>query len=146
MCMNTEPLVLADNRRKQGRARGKRAKAQAMGEGPHRRLIKGEIMKQLAVVLAFIGALVVGASAHGNNEHVRGVVTQITETAITVQVSPGVVKTLTLGGHSMFEKGGKRMQRVDVNVGDRVVVDVAKGSSEAGLIRFSAPKTSAEKR
>jgi hypothetical protein len=103
-------------------------------------------MKQLALVLAFIGALVVGASAHGNNEHVRGVVTQITETAITVQISPGMVKTLTLGSHSMFEKGGKRMQRADVNVGDRVVVDVAKGSSEAGLIRFSASKTSAEKR
>ena len=102
-------------------------------------------MKQLALVLVCIGALAYGVSAHGNNDHVRGVVTQITETAISVQVSSGVVKTLTLGSHSTFEKGGKRMQRTDVAVGDRVVVDVAKGSSEAGLIRFSAPKAAAAK-
>ena len=103
-------------------------------------------MKRLSLVLIVIGALVAGASAHGNNDHVRGVVTEITATSIAVQVSPGVVRTLTLGGHSMFEKAGKRMQRSDVKVGDRVVIDVAKGSSEAGLIRFSTlPKAPAEK-
>jgi hypothetical protein len=102
-------------------------------------------MKTLAIALALVGGLVIGASAHGNNEHVRGVVTQITDTAITVQIASGGTKTLTLGSHSMFEQAGKKMQRSDVKVGDRVVIDVAKGSSEAGLIRFSAAKAPAAK-
>ena len=46
-------------------------------------------MKRLAVLTLFLAFVSAGTAvlAHGNNDHVRGVVTQISAASVTVQVS-----------------------------------------------------------
>jgi hypothetical protein len=98
-------------------------------------------MKRLAVLILFISFVCAGTAvlAHGNNDHVRGVVTQISTASVTVQVSDQTTKTLTLNDKTTFEKSGQAAHASDLKVGDRVVIDVPKGTSEALLIKFGAP-------
>ena len=98
-------------------------------------------MKRLAVLILFLSFVSAGTAvlAHGNNDHVRGVVTQISTASVTVQVSDQATKTLTLNDKTTFEKSGQAAHASDLKVGDRVVIDVPKGTSEALLIKFGAP-------
>src|SRR6266540_1144759 len=99
----------------------------------------GDVMKQL--IALFFALLTAGTVtfAHGNNDHVRGVVTQVSATSVTVEVSPQVTKTLTLNDKTTFERSGKSAKLADLKVGDRVIVDVPKGTTEASSIKFGAP-------
>lgn len=96
-------------------------------------------MKRLAVLVAWLLFTASLAFAHGDNDHVRGVVTQLAPTSITVHVSATVEKTLTLNNKTTFERGGRAARFGDLKVGDRVVIDVPKGTTEARLIKFGAP-------
>ena len=96
-------------------------------------------MKRLLVLIALLLASGTLAFAHGDNDHVRGVVSQLSQTSITIQVSATVAKTLTLNNKTTFEQTGKPARFGDLKIGDRVVVDVPKGSTEARQIRFGAP-------
>lgn len=96
-------------------------------------------MKRLGLVLSAVLVVAVAAFAHGNNDHVRGVVTQISEQSVTVQLQDQTSSTLTLNAQTTYEKSGKTVQVGVLKVGDRVVVDVPKGTKEARLIRFGPP-------
>ena len=96
-------------------------------------------MKRLALLVLATVVLGTIASAHGNNDHVRGVVTQLSATSVTVQVSGQSTKTLSLNDKTTYEKSGRPVHLADLKIGDRVVIDVPKGSSEALSIRFGAP-------
>lgn len=96
-------------------------------------------MKQLALLMTAVLTMGTLTFAHGNNDHVRGVVTQVTATAVTVQVSETVAKTLSLTAKTTFERSGRSARAAELKIGDRVVVDVPKGTTEALLIRFGAP-------
>jgi uncharacterized protein HemX len=98
-------------------------------------------MKQMtiaALVLALGLALGVPAFAHGNNVHVRGVVTQISAQSITVQLANKTSKTLALNARTTFERAGKPAAMGDLKVGDRVVVDVPKNTNEALEVQIGA--------
>jgi hypothetical protein len=98
-------------------------------------------MKRIAALTLLFAFVSAGTAllAHGNNDHVRGVVTQISAASVTVQVSAQSTKTLTLNDKTTFEKSGQAAQATDLKVGDRVVIDVPKGTTEALLIKFGAP-------
>lgn len=96
-------------------------------------------MKRLTLLIAAVFATATVALAHGDNDHVRGVVTQVTATSVTVQVSETVAKTLSLNNKTTFERSGRSARAGELKIGDRVVVDVPKGTTEARLIRFGAP-------
>jgi len=85
----------------------------------------------------------VSLSAHGNNAHVRGVVTQVSAQSITVQLSNNTTKTLSISSKTTFERAGKPAAASDVKVGDRVVIDVPKNSSEALEVQIGAAKAAA---
>jgi exosome complex RNA-binding protein Rrp4 len=91
-----------------------------------------------AVVFVLIWALGTAAFAHGNNDHVRGVVTQISAQSITVQLANKTSKTLTLSAKTTFERAGKPAGMNDLKVGDRVVIDVPKNTSEALEVQIGA--------
>jgi hypothetical protein len=98
----------------------------------------------LAAITFTLGlALVVPAFAHGNNVHVRGVVTQVSATSITVQQANNTAKTVTLSAKTTFLKAGKAAAMADVKVGDRVVIDLPKGSTEALEVQIGAAKAAA---
>lgn len=90
--------------------------------------------------LCFAGAI---AFAHGDNDHVRGVVTQISATSVTVQTTDKATKTLAITATTKFQKSGASATAADLKVGDRVVIDVPKGKSEASIINFGPPKKAA---
>jgi hypothetical protein len=98
-----------------------------------------------AAVFALGLAFGTTALAHGNNAHVRGVVTQISAQSITVQLADNTSKTLTLNPKTSFQRAGKPASMSDLKVGDRVVIDVPKNSSEALEVQFgAAPKKAAK--
>ena len=93
-------------------------------------------MKRLATLitsLALSGTLVF---AHEGNDHVRGVVTELSPQSITVQTTDKKTTTLKVTGKTTFKLGGKTAQLADLKVGDRVVVDVPPKSSEALLVQI----------
>ena len=96
----------------------------------------------LAALLALIAfARFTPVLAHNGNEHIRGVVTAISATSLTVRVSEKSTKTLTINATTTFEKAGAPAHLADLMVGDKVVVDVPEKTSEARLIKFgTAPK------
>jgi hypothetical protein len=100
-------------------------------------------MKQLtalATVIVLAGTI---AFAHGGNEHVRGVVTQISAQSITVQTADKATKTLALTDKTTIQRAGKSAQLADVKVGDRVVIDVPQKTTNALLIQIGAAKSAA---
>ena len=93
----------------------------------------------IALVLGL--AFCVPVFAHGTNDHVRGVVTQVTAKSITVQLADNTTKTLTLSAKTTFARAGKPAAMTDLKVGDRVVIDVPKNTSEAHEVQIgTAPK------
>ena len=98
-------------------------------------------MKHLTIAAAILAlglTLGVTAFAHGNNEHVRGVVTQVSAQSITVQLANKTSKTLTFSSKTTFERAGKPAAMADVKVGDRVVIDVPKNTNEALEVQIGA--------
>jgi len=94
-----------------------------------------------AAVLSVALAPSATAFAHGNNNHVRGVVTQVSAQSITVQLPNNTSKTLTFTAKTSFERAGKAATMGDVKVGDRVVVDVPKNTNDALEVKIgTAPK------
>ena len=94
----------------------------------------------MKIVATFVATLVTGAVllAHGGNEHVRGVVTQVSAQAIVVQTTAKATRTLTISEKTAFKRGGKEAHVTDVKVGDRVVVDVPEKKNDALLVQIGA--------
>jgi hypothetical protein len=99
--------------------------------------------------IALFASIVVAGTvlfAHGGNEHVRGIVTQISAQSITVQTADKATKTLTLTDKTTFKRAGKAALLADVKVGDRVVIDVPEKTTNALLIQIgAAPKAAPHK-
>jgi hypothetical protein len=70
-------------------------------------------------------------------------VTQVSAQSITVQLANNTTKTLTVSPKTTFERAGKAAALTDLKVGDRVVIDVPKNSSEALEVQIGAAKTTA---
>ena len=86
------------------------------------------------VVVAAVAALLMTtavAFAHGDAEHVRGTVTSITDTAITVETTAKQTRAIPISAKTMIMRGDAHLTVKDVKVGDRVVVDVDKKSKMA---------------
>ena len=104
-------------------------------------------MKQLVMTFTIASALAGAAlGAHGTNDHIRGTVTRIAGSSISVQTAEQPSKTVAIAilPRTVFEKSGQRGQLRDLKVGDRVVIDVHKGTLEAELIKFGAAPAPAQ--
>ncbi len=89
-------------------------------------------MKRMLMML--IGTVLFAglAFAHGDEQHVMGTVTKITETTITVEVMPKpgetqkTTVTVNVLASTKFEKLEAPATMKDLKVGDRVVIHAAK--------------------
>jgi hypothetical protein len=100
-------------------------------------------MRRLIIAVlsvAFAGAV---AFAHEGNEHVRGVVTAVTPTSITVQTTAKTTRTLTVTPKTTFQQNAKAAHLADLKVGDRVVVDVPLKTNTAEEVQIGAAKGAA---
>src|SRR5438093_5691923 len=93
-------------------------------------------MKRLSLLLVSLFVASTFVFAHEGNEHVRGVVTQVSPQSITLQTTDKKTRTFTLTAKTTFQRSGKVAHLADLNVGDRVVVDVPEKSTEAVLIQI----------
>ena len=76
--------------------------------------------------------------AHGDNEHVTGTVTAITDNSISVQTTAKQPRTIQLDAKAMIIRGSAHLTVKDIKVGDRVVIDVNKKSSLATEVKIGA--------
>jgi hypothetical protein len=101
-------------------------------------------MNRLSISIASVilsGALVF---AHEGNEHVRGVVTQLSPQSITVQTTDKKTTTLKLTAKTTYQMAGKPALATDLKVGDRVVVDVPEKTTDALLIQIGTAPAAAQ--
>jgi hypothetical protein len=60
--------------------------------------------------------------AHGNDKHVMGTVTQISQDSVKVQTTANTVVEVMITADTKFMKGTAAATQRDVQVGDRVVI------------------------
>lgn len=101
-------------------------------------------MTRLSILIASIVVSATVVSAHEGNEHVRGVVTQLSPQSITLETADKQTRTLTVTEKTTFRLAGKAAQLADLKVGDRVVVDVPRKSSDALLVQIGRAPAAAQ--
>jgi ribosomal protein S1 len=102
----------------------------------------------MKTIAALAAALTMGAVlyAHGGNDHVRGIVTQISPQSIVVQTTGKTTRTLTVTEKTTFKRGTKEAHLTDLKVGDRVVVDVPEKKNDALLVQIGVASNAAPHR
>jgi Cu/Ag efflux protein CusF len=95
-------------------------------------------MKRTAVFFALALALSVIAFAHGNEKHVMGTVTSISDNSITVETTSKKTVTVTLTTATKFQKSGSPAALKDLKVGDKVVIHATGSENKlvASEVRF----------
>ena len=86
-------------------------------------------MKMTRAKQAVLGAaLWIGAAsavtAHGTNDHIRGTVSEISDTAIVLTTAGKQAKTLSLSNTTTFERSGKPATLKDLKVGDLSLIHI----------------------
>lgn len=87
-------------------------------------------MKRLVAIsflLLFAAAL---ALCHGNEQHVIGVVSAVTQDSITVETLQKQTVTVKLGPETKFEKASGTATLNDVKAGERVVIHAVKDGDQ----------------
>ena len=95
-------------------------------------------MKRTVAVFALALALSTIAFAHGNERHVMGTVTSISDKSITVETTSKKMVTVTLRATTKFQKSGSPAALKDPKVGDKVVIHAtgSEGKLVAAEVRF----------
>jgi hypothetical protein len=79
-------------------------------------------MKRKLVTLLGIVLFASLAFAHGDEQHVLGTVTKISQNSITVQTTKNMDVELMITSDTKFTKGSASVTLKDLQVGDRVVI------------------------
>jgi hypothetical protein len=95
-------------------------------------------MKRLLGLIASILLIASFAFAHGNEQHVMGTVSKVTDSAITVTTTNGKSIDVALTSETTFTKDGKTITAKDIKKGDRVVIHAKKNGTklEAASVRI----------
>jgi preprotein translocase subunit YajC len=99
-------------------------------------------MKRTLAVFALMLALSAIAFAHGNEKHVMGTVTSISDSSITVETTAKNSVTVEVSDKTKFEKSGVAATLKDLKVGDKVVIHAGAsgGKLVANEVHFGAMK------
>jgi nucleoside phosphorylase len=79
-------------------------------------------MKRTLIFLVCIALFSSLVFAHGNEKHVIGTVTQVSQDSVTVQTSPNETVEVLIASDTKFMKGSASAAAKDIQVGDRVVI------------------------
>jgi hypothetical protein len=98
-------------------------------------------MKRLLLLAVLVYAFTFPAWAHGDMDHILGVITEIKGDSVTV-TSESKVTTVLLLPATTYELGNQPGRREDLSVGDRVVIHARlhDGREEAHDFRYMHPK------
>ena len=81
-------------------------------------------MKRTVTVFALALAFSAIAFAHGNEKHVMGTVTSISDNSITVETTSKKTVPVSLSASTKLQKRGSPATLKDLKVGDKVVIHV----------------------
>jgi hypothetical protein len=83
------------------------------------------------------------ALAHGNEKHVMGKVTSISDSSITVETTTKKSVAVEVSDKTKFDKSGSPATLKDLKVGDKVVIhaDVSGTKLVANEVHFGAMKS-----
>jgi hypothetical protein len=100
-------------------------------------------MKKLSLVIASILLAASFAFAHGNEQHVIGTVSKVTESSITVTTTDGKSVEITLTPRTTFTKQDKTITAKGIKEGDRVVIHAKKNGEklEATSVQLGIAKS-----
>lgn len=79
------------------------------------------ILTMLGMTLA-LALLPTIASAHGGEEHVTGIVTQVSDTSVTVKTTAGKEIVVAFDPKTTYARAKQPVQKADIKVGDRIVI------------------------
>ena len=99
-------------------------------------------MKRIVAVTTLLLTLSVMVFAHGNEKHVVGKVTSISDNSITVETTAKQSVTVEANDQTKFVKSGASATLKDLKVGDKVVIhaDSEGGKLVASEVRFGVMK------
>ena len=97
-------------------------------------------MKKLTLLCFPVLLFAAVAFAHGDEDHLMGTVTQVTDTSITIQTKNKKTVEVGLVPGTKYLKGDATASRKDVQVGHRVVIHSKKegGKLVATMVRIGA--------
>ena len=101
------------------------------------------MMNRTLALFVFLFALSSIVFAHGNQTHVMGTVTNISESSVSVETTSKKTVTVNIGAATKFVKSGLPVTLKDLKVGDRVVIHATGPEDKlvASEVRFgSVPK------
>jgi hypothetical protein len=101
-------------------------------------------MKKLSLAIASILLAASFAFAHGNERHVIGTVSKVTESSITVTTTDGKSVEVTLTPQTTFAKEGKAITAKEIKEGDRVVIHAKKNGEKLEATTVQIGSKSAE--
>src|SRR5258708_21474015 len=99
-------------------------------------------MKRIVAVVTLLFALSLMALAHGNEKHVMGKVTSISDSSITVETTAKKSVTVEVNDKTKFAKSGEAATLKDLKVGDKVVIHAGVSGDKlvANEVQFGAMK------
>lgn len=99
-------------------------------------------MKRITMFIAVLVFTAGIALAHGNEQHVMGTVTAMTDNSITVQTAAKDPVTVYTMANTKYTKSGAAASMKDLKVGDRVVIHAEKMNDKvmADEVQFAPMK------
>jgi hypothetical protein len=107
--------------------------------------LQGEAeMKRRGSLIASFLLVASLAFAHGNEQHVMGTVSKVTNSTISVTTTDGKGVDVALTPQTIFTKDGKTITTKEIKQGDRVVIHAKKNGDklEAVSVRIGGAKPS----
>lgn len=103
------------------------------------------MQRKLHLLAILLVALVIPSFGHGGAEHIKGTVTKVDETSITLTTPAKETKVIHFDKTTKFIKGASESTIKELKVGDRVVIDLHQmdGKAHASQVRFGAQKKAA---
>jgi hypothetical protein len=103
-------------------------------------------MKRAVAVVTLLFMVSLLALAHGNEKHIMGTVTSISDSSITVETKDKKSVTVDVSDKTKFEKSGAAATLKDLKVGDKVVIhaDVSGDKLFANEVHFGTKAKSME--
>lgn len=100
------------------------------------------MQRKFPVLAVLFAALTISAFGHGGAEHVKGTITKVDDTSVTLTTPDKETKVIHFDKTTKFLKSGAESTSKELKVGDRVVVDVhqMEGKVHASQVRFGAQK------
>jgi hypothetical protein len=79
-------------------------------------------MTRKLLLIAYIALFANAAFPHGNEQHVMGTVTKVSQDSVTVQTPDKVSIEVNIVSDTKFTKNNSAVELKDLHVGDRVVI------------------------